>query len=77
MGDRRGTSGLERWLRASSLRRRTSLIVDRPNGRLPPLTASGQALYAKGRSTWQWGEATDWSPISMRSRAALLAAFLP
>lgn len=55
-----GTSGLERWLRATSLGRRTSLIVDPPNGRLPPLTANGQALYAKGRSTWQSGDVTDW-----------------
>ncbi|WEK48287.1 MAG: hypothetical protein P0Y56_08330 [Candidatus Andeanibacterium colombiense] len=55
-----GTAGLADWLRRSALRRRSSLVVDPANGQLPPLTPRGQELYAKGRSTWQTGAATDW-----------------
>lgn len=55
-----GTVGLADWLRSTPLGRRTSLVIDPPDGRLPPLTPQAQALYAKGRSTWQTGDQTDW-----------------
>ncbi|MBO9498123.1 MAG: hypothetical protein J7496_06625 [Novosphingobium sp.] len=55
-----GTNGLADWLRHSALGRRSALLVDPPDGRLPPLTPGAEALYAKGRSTWQTGGATDW-----------------
>lgn len=55
-----GSVGLSEWLRASRLGRRTSLLVDPVDGRLPPLTPQAQELYAKGRSTWQSGDAVDW-----------------
>jgi hypothetical protein len=54
-----GSAGLAAWLRASRLGPRTSLVVDPANGRLPPLTPQAQELYAKGRSTWQSGDAVD------------------
>lgn len=54
-----GTAGLADWLRGTALGRRTSLVVDPTDGRLPPLTAQAQELYAKGRSTWRSGEAVD------------------
>ena len=54
-----GSVGLAAWLRASRLGRRSSLVVDPPDGRLPPLTPRAQELYAKGRSTWQSGDAVD------------------
>jgi len=55
-----GTIGLADWLRGTKLGRRTALVVDPANGRLPPLTPRAEVLYAKGRSTWQAGEVTDW-----------------
>jgi hypothetical protein len=54
-----GSAGLAAWLRTSQLGRRSSLVVDPADGRLPPLTAQAQELYAKGRSTWQSGDAVD------------------
>ena len=55
-----GTVGLAAWLRATPVGRRTSLLVEPADGRLPALTPSAQDLYAKGRSTWQAAEVTDW-----------------
>jgi len=55
-----GTVGLAAWLRATPVGRRTSLLVEPADGRLPALTAPAQELYAKGRSTWQAAAATDW-----------------
>ncbi len=57
--DSDGTVGLAAWLRGSRLGRRTSLLIDPADGRLPPLTPQAQELYAKGRSTWQSGDAVD------------------
>ncbi|HEY6817712.1 MAG TPA: hypothetical protein VI168_19425 [Croceibacterium sp.] len=54
-----GSAGLAAWLRTSRLGRRSSLVVDPADGRLPPLTPQAQELYAKGRSTWQSGDAVD------------------
>jgi hypothetical protein len=54
-----GSVGLADWLRATPLGRRTSLVVDPVDGRLPPLLPQAQDLYAKGRSTWQSGDAVD------------------
>jgi hypothetical protein len=54
-----GSVGLGTWLRSSRLGRRSSLVVDPADGRLPPLTPQAQELYAKGRSTWQSGDAVD------------------
>jgi hypothetical protein len=55
-----GSIGLADWLRGSALARRGALVVEPADGRLPPLTPQGEALFAQGRSTWQTGEATDW-----------------
>jgi len=55
-----GTSGLAHWLRSTPMGRRTSLLIDPADGRLPSLTARAQELYANGRSTWQAADATDW-----------------
>jgi len=54
-----GSAGLAAWLRTSRLGRRTSLVVDPADGRLPALTPLAQELYAQGRSTWQSGDAVD------------------
>ena len=45
--------GMGHWAEVGAPNRRTSLIVDPPNGRLPALTAEGQARSAAMHSTWQ------------------------
>jgi len=55
-----GTSGLADWVRSSSMGKRTSMLVDPPDGQLPPLTEKGQALYEAGRSGWVPGQHYDW-----------------
>jgi len=55
-----GTKGLADWMRRSSFAKRTSLLVDPADGRLPPLTAKGQKLYETGRSSWVPGQPFDW-----------------
>jgi hypothetical protein len=54
-----GSIGLADWLRATPLGRRTSLVIDPADGRLPPLVPQAQELYAQGRSTWRSGDAVD------------------
>jgi hypothetical protein len=58
--DAAGTAGLAEWLRSTPFGRRTSLIVDPRNGRLPPMTPEGQALFAAGRSSWVDKQPIDW-----------------
>jgi hypothetical protein len=55
-----GTKGLAQWLVTSPMGRRTSLIVSPPDGQLPPLTPSAQALFEAGRNSWKEGQAIDW-----------------
>lgn len=54
------TLGLAVWLQASSFGRRTSMIVDPANGRLPPLTPRAEALSKAGRTSWNKGQPIDW-----------------
>jgi hypothetical protein len=56
----KGTKGLEDWLRSTPFGRRTSLIVDPPSGRLPPMTAQGDALFKAGKTSWNDGQPIDW-----------------
>ncbi len=58
--DANGTAGLADWLRSTPFGRRTSLIVDPANGRLPPLTPQARALFAAGRNSWVEGQPIDW-----------------
>lgn len=55
-----GTKGLTDWMKRSPFAKRSSLIVDPPNGQLPPLTAKGQKLFETGRSGWVVGQHYDW-----------------
>jgi len=55
-----GTAGLGEWLQSTPFGRRTSLIVDPANGRLPPLTPEGRALYLAGRNSFKDGQPIDW-----------------
>ena len=58
--DANGTAGLAEWLRSTPFGRHTSLIVDPPKGRLPPMTPQGKALFAAGRNSWIDGQPIDW-----------------
>ena len=55
-----GTPGLAEWLQSTPFARRTSLILDPANGRLPPMTPEGSALYAAGRNSFKDGQRIDW-----------------
>ena len=55
-----GTAGLAEWLRSTPFGRRTSLIVNPANGRLPPMTPEAGALYAAGRNSFKDGQRIDW-----------------
>lgn len=58
--DADGTAGLAQWVQATRFARRTSLIVSPANGRLPPMTAQGAALFKAGRNSWIDKQAIDW-----------------
>jgi hypothetical protein len=58
--DADGTVGLARWVRSVPFARRSSQIVSPADGRLPPLTPRGEALFNAGRSSWNKGQAIDW-----------------
>jgi hypothetical protein len=58
--DANGTVGLAKWVQAAPFARRSSLIVDPPNGRLPPMTPRAQALFKAGRNSWVAGQPIDW-----------------
>ena len=55
-----GTFGLAQWFLTYDMGKRTSLLVDPPDGRLPSLTPAGQRLFEQGRSGWIPGQHYDW-----------------
>jgi hypothetical protein len=52
--------GLADWVRTHRDGRRTSLIVEPDDGRLPPLTPSADALFKAGKSSWVNTVDIDW-----------------
>jgi len=58
--DADGTAGLAQWVQSTPFARRTSLIVIPANGRLPPKTPQGEALFKAGRNSWIDKQAIDW-----------------
>jgi hypothetical protein len=52
--------GMGNWVEMTGAGRRTSLLIDPPNGRLPELTAEGKRLRDFGRSSWVPGQTFDW-----------------
>ncbi len=57
----RGTRGLEAWMLAEPFARRTSMLVEPADGRLPALTPWAEALRAAGRTSWfTEGRSYDW-----------------
>jgi hypothetical protein len=56
-----GKLGMGNWVEMTGAGRRTSLLVDPPNGRLPELTPYGKHMQAIGRSSWMSGQTYDWT----------------
>jgi hypothetical protein len=52
--------GSGNWVEMTGAGRRTSMLVDPKDGRLPPLTPEGKRLNAIGRSSWVQGQTFDW-----------------
>jgi len=52
--------GMGNWVEMTGAGRRTSLLIDPPNGRLPELTAEGKRRRDIGRSSWVKGQTFDW-----------------
>ena len=52
--------GMGNWVEMTGAGRRTSLLVDPANGRLPELTEFGKTANAAGRSSWVRGQTYDW-----------------
>jgi hypothetical protein len=52
--------GMGHWVEFGDPQRLTSLIVDPPNGRLPPLTEEGERRRAEMRSGWIPDQTFDW-----------------
>jgi hypothetical protein len=55
-----GKMGMGHWAERGDATRRTSLIVDPPNGRLPAFTEEGERLSAEMGSSWKRGQVFDW-----------------
>jgi hypothetical protein len=48
------------WIEYLGGQRRTSMIVEPANGKLPPMTPQAEALYKAGRSSWTPNTKYDW-----------------
>jgi hypothetical protein len=55
-----GKMGMGHWVEAGAPNRRTSLVIDPPNGRLPDLTAEGKRLSSQMKSDDLPGQEFDW-----------------
>ena len=58
--DEEGTIGLGHWIEYEAGQRRTSMIVEPANGRLPDWTAEGVRRSALMRGSWTVGQTYDW-----------------
>jgi hypothetical protein len=58
--DKTGKMGMGHWMEPGSPNRRTSLLIDPPNGRLPALTVEGKRQSALMRSDDIPGQTFDW-----------------
>jgi hypothetical protein len=55
-----GTSGLLDFVKNDPMAWRTSMLIDPPDGQVPPLTPAAQAIYDAGRSDWVPKQEFDW-----------------
>jgi hypothetical protein len=58
--DKSGTIGMGHWVESDASGHRTSLLVDPPNGQLPPLTPQAEALSKAGRTSWTPNTKFNW-----------------
>jgi hypothetical protein len=58
--EKSGKLGMGHWDEAGQANRRTSLIIDPANGRLPDYTPEGKQLSSEMRSSWRRGQSFDW-----------------
>jgi hypothetical protein len=58
--DQTGKMGMGHWVEPGSANRRTSLLIDPPNGRIPDLTDEGKRRSALMRSDLAPGQPFDW-----------------
>ena len=52
--------GMGNWVEMTGAGRRTNMLVDPVDGRLPPLTEYGKKMETLGRSSWVPGQNYDW-----------------
>ena len=52
--------GMGNWVEMTGAGRRTSMMIDPPDGRLPEMTEWGKKMNALGRSSWVNGQTYDW-----------------
>jgi hypothetical protein len=75
-----GKIGMGHWAEMGEPNRRTSLIVDPPNGRLPPLTEEGQRISDAMRSSWhdiEWDWVHDFDSWDRCITRGLPASMMP
>jgi hypothetical protein len=58
--EKTGKLGMGHWVEAGTPNRRTSLVIDPKNGRIPEKTEYGKRLSALGRSSYKPGQTWDW-----------------
>jgi hypothetical protein len=58
--DSTNTMGMGHWAESGTANRRTSLLIDPPNGRLPAFTEEGQRRADLMRSSWRTGQSFNW-----------------
>ncbi|HYD23516.1 MAG TPA: hypothetical protein VEB68_01880 [Croceibacterium sp.] len=58
--DKEDRIGMGHWVEMTGAGRRTSLLIDPPDGRLPPLTEEGVRRASLMRSSWVPGQTFDW-----------------
>ena len=54
------TIGMGHWVEPGTANRRTSFVIDPPDGRVPPLTEEGKRRQALKRSSYIAGQSYDW-----------------
>ncbi len=80
--DAKGTMGIGHWAEVAAANRRTSWIIDPPNGRLPAYTPEGERRSKAMRSTWgeqnfQWVTDFDsWDRCITRGLPASMFPFM-
>jgi hypothetical protein len=58
--DQENRIGNGHWIEYLAGSRRTSMLVDPANGKLPPMTPQAEALYRAGRSSWTPNTQFNW-----------------